>query len=73
MKIHEILLERIPSDEVQKLNVMSFYLTAPPVSSRRIVYDRNGSGCEFYNSYDMVSSISFYKKVSLLPTKNDTV
>lgn len=67
MKIEEILLEKISKEERHKLNVMSFYLRRPPLSSKTTVYLKNGGECKFYNSTDIVSSKLFHKRVSLLP------
>jgi hypothetical protein len=67
MKFKQILLERIPREELRKLNAMSFLLSPPKESSRNIVYERGGSNSDFYNTGDLTSGIRFYKKVSLLP------
>jgi hypothetical protein len=67
MKFKQILLEKIPTEELHKLNVMSYYLTEPKESSKLIVYERSGAESEFYNTSDLATNIRFYKRVSLLP------
>jgi len=67
MKFNDIILEKIEKEEIHKLNIMSFLLSEPPVSAKRIVYPRRGAACEFYNAQDIAISKPFYKHISLMP------
>lgn len=70
MNIDDIISEHFHNDEVKKLNILSFYHSEIPLSTRKIVHIRSEAPSSFHNSYDVPTG-GFYKSISLLLTSDD--
>jgi hypothetical protein len=53
MNIKKVLQDNIPKQELKKLNIMSFHLTPPEVSSSSIIYQRKNAISSFHNTQDL--------------------
>lgn len=65
MSIKPILLKALTSEDLSKLNLMSFHLKTPVEYSKRKLHYRNEAKSSFYNTKDLHTN-NFFRPVSLI-------